>query len=128
VRLWRWRQNSLRRRSDVVEAWVIVVGWVFALVCGLLAGLMAADAVERDAERQREERRQVSAVPIEDAQDRMPQRAATDYRVWATEACRRRRVRAVWCWAVRLGLERRRIAQWAAEWERVDTRKGRKTG
>lgn len=72
VRLWRWRRNPLRRRSDVVEAWVIVVGWVFALVCGLLVGLVAADAVERDTEGQREERRQVSAVLVEDAQDRLP--------------------------------------------------------
>lgn len=31
-------------------------------------------------------------------------------------------------WAVRLGLERRGMAQWAAEWERFDTRKGWKTG
>jgi hypothetical protein len=168
-----------------VEARVIVVGWVFALVCGLLAGLMAAAVVERDAERQREERRQVSAVLIEDAQGRLPQRAATDYRVWATvrwtapdgtthtdEARVPPKTPAgstltVWAdksgvvtaepltagetrlhatsggvlaaagaggvvlgaaWAVRLGLERRRLAQWAAEWERFDTRKGWKTG
>jgi hypothetical protein len=31
-------------------------------------------------------------------------------------------------WVVRLGLERHRMAQWAAEWERIDTRKGWKTG
>jgi hypothetical protein len=32
---------------------------------------------------------------------------------------------SVWC--ARLGLERRRLAQWAAEWERIDTRRGWKT-
>ncbi|MGC5041164.1 Rv1733c family protein [Streptomyces sp. DT190] len=31
-------------------------------------------------------------------------------------------------WAVRLGPGRRRMAQWAAEWDRFDTRKGWKTG
>ncbi|GAB2881414.1 hypothetical protein GCM10027074_57070 [Streptomyces deserti] len=185
VRLWRWRRNPLRRRSDVVEAWVIVVGWVSALVCGLLAGLTAAAAVERDAERQRAERRQVSAVLVKDTEDRLPQRAATDYRVWATvrwttpdgtthtdearvpSGSRAGSTVTVWtdrngeitaepltqgetrphaisggvlaaagaggavlgaAWAVRLGLERHRMAQWAAEWERIDTRKGWKTG
>lgn len=39
VRLWRWRRNPLRLRSDLVEAWIMLVTWVFALVGGLLAGL-----------------------------------------------------------------------------------------
>ncbi|WP_341845978.1 Rv1733c family protein, partial [Streptomyces curacoi] len=185
VRLWRWRCNPLRRGSDVVEAWVVLLGWVFALVGGLLVGVMAADAVERDAERQRAERRQVPAVLVEDANDRLPERAATDYRVWATVrwaapdgSTHRDEARVpsktpagskitVWtdknsevtaeplsdgetrvhailggvltgagaggvvlcaAWAVRLGMDRRRLAQWAAEWELIDTRKGWKTG
>jgi hypothetical protein len=35
VRWWRWRRNALKRRIDVVEAWVVLVGWVFALLGGL---------------------------------------------------------------------------------------------
>lgn len=31
-------------------------------------------------------------------------------------------------WVVRLRLDQRRLAQWAAEWEQVDTRRGWKTG
>ncbi|OUC94699.1 Rv1733c family protein [Streptomyces swartbergensis] len=184
VRLWRWRRNPLRRRSDVIEAWVVLAGWVLALAGGLLVGLMAGDAVERDAEQQRAERRQVSAVLVKDAKG-PPARASADYRVWATvrwatpddsvhtdEARVPARTPAgstitVWtdqsgkvtaepltedearlhavsggvlaataaggavlgaAWAVRLGLERHRMAQWAAEWERIDTRNRWKTG
>lgn len=84
VRWWRWRRNPLRRLSDVIEAWVILVGWVLALVGGLFAGLAAADAIERSADRQRVERREVSAVLVEDAKGKVPARAAGDPRVWAT--------------------------------------------
>jgi hypothetical protein len=31
-------------------------------------------------------------------------------------------------WLTRLSLDRRRMAQWDAEWERIDTRRGWKTG
>ncbi|MGN5377661.1 hypothetical protein ACQ4WX_07880 [Streptomyces lasalocidi] len=37
VRLWRWRSNPLRRHSDVIEAWIILATWVFALLCGAVA-------------------------------------------------------------------------------------------
>ena len=185
VRCWRWRRNPLRRRSDVVEAWVILAGWLLALVGGLLGGLAAADAIERSADRQRAERRTVSAVLVEDAKGKVPARPAGDPRVWATvrwtapdgsirtgEA----RVSAtspagnrVTVWidksghltaepltdgqarshavaggvlvatgvggialaavsVARFHLSRRRMEQWAAEWERIDTWPGRKAG
>ncbi|MFF6781476.1 hypothetical protein [Streptomyces sp. NPDC012510] len=185
VRCWRWRRNPLRRRSDVVEAWVILAGWLLALVGGLLAGLAAADAIERSADRQRAERRTVSAVLVEDAKGKVPARTAGDPRVWATvrwtapdgsirtgEA----RVSAtspagnrVTVWidqsghltaepltdgqarshaaaggvlvatgvggialaavsVARFHLSQRRMEQWAVEWERIDTRWGRKSG
>ncbi|WP_059082510.1 Rv1733c family protein [Streptomyces scabiei] len=185
VRCWRWRRNPLRRLSDVIEAWIILAGWVMALVGGLYAGLAAADAIERSADRQRTERREVSAVLAEDAKGKVPARAAGDPRVWATvrwtapdgsTRTGEARVSAtspagdrVTVWidksghltappltdgqarshaaaggllvatgvggialaAVRVArfhLNQRRMEQWAVEWERVDTRWGRKTG
>ncbi|MEV0174714.1 hypothetical protein AB0I00_26785 [Streptomyces sp. NPDC050803] len=185
VRLWRWRRSPLRRRSDLVEAWVVLAGWAFALVGGLIAGLVAVGAVERAADQQRERSRQVSAVLMENAEDRSPARVAADYRVWAkvrwtepdgsthTDDARvppktkagsqvtvwtdgsgqvtaeplsggetqlhavSGGVLAALCtagtvlgtvWVLRLWLERRRLEQWAVEWERIDTRNGWKTG
>ncbi|AVH54846.1 MULTISPECIES: Rv1733c family protein [Streptomyces] len=185
VRLWRWRRNPLKRRSDVIEAWVVLAGWVIVLIGGLIAGLVAVAAVERSAERQRTERREVPAVLVEDAADRPPAGATTDHRVWAavrwTEADgstrtdearvppRTRAGSSVTVWtdqngritaapltegearlhavsggvlaaastgglvwgavrAARSGLERRRLAEWAAEWERIDTRWRWRTG
>ncbi|WP_112470205.1 Rv1733c family protein [Streptomyces triticisoli] len=185
VRWWRWRRNPLRRRSDIVEAWVLLASWVVALVGGLLAGLAAADAIKESAERQRAERREVSAVLVEDAEDRLPERAPSGYRVWATVrwtapegsthtdearvpsgtpaghtvtvwADRNGKIAAEpltdeetrWhaisggvltvsgasgavlavAWVARQGLERHRMARWAAEWERMNTQKGGKTG
>ncbi|MCT9075929.1 hypothetical protein [Streptomyces fulvoviolaceus] len=185
MRLWRWRSNPLRRRSDLVEAWIVLAGWVFALVGGLLVGLATADAVEAAAERQRAQVHEVSAVRVEDDKDRVPARATTDYRMWATvrwtepdgstytdearvpSGTRAGSTVTVWAdanghitaepltdgetrlhavaggvlaavgaggavlgagWVVRLRLEQRRLAQWAAEWERIDTRRGWRTG
>lgn len=185
VRWWRWRRNPLRRRSDVIEAWVILAGWVLALVGGLFAGLAAADAIERSADRQRVERRTVSAVLVEDAKGKVPAKAAGDPRVWATvrwtapdgsTRTGQARVPAtspagdrvpVWIdksghltaepltdgearshaaaggalvatgaggialaavSVTRMYLSQRRMEQWAVEWERIDTRWGRKAG
>ncbi|KUL31072.1 Rv1733c family protein [Streptomyces regalis] len=185
VRLWRWRRSPLRRRSDLVEAWVVLCGWVFALVGALFAGLAAADAVVHSAQEQQAESRKVTAVLVKDAEDVGPSRVTTDHLVWATvrwtaqdgstrtdEARVPPKAQAgskveVWTdrhgvivneplsegellmhsiaggvlagaatagivlgstWVVRLGLERRRLEQWAAEWERMDTPWGWKTG
>jgi hypothetical protein len=59
---WRWRRNPLRRRSDVVEAWIVLAAWVIALVGSVLAGLVAASAVDRNLAQQRVQRHPVSAV------------------------------------------------------------------
>ncbi|MEU2879366.1 hypothetical protein ABZ651_24505, partial [Streptomyces sp. NPDC007070] len=32
VRWWRWRRNPLRRTSDVVEAWLLLVAWTLAVL------------------------------------------------------------------------------------------------
>ncbi len=84
VRLWRWRRNPLRRRVDVIEGWVVLAAWVFAMVGGLLAGLLAANAVTQSLDRQREERRAVPAVLAEKAPESMPAPAVGDDLVWAT--------------------------------------------
>jgi len=185
VRLWRWRRNPLRRRVDVVEAWVVLAAWVFAVVGGLLAGLVAANTVAHGLDRQREERRQVPAVLAERAPDRVPTATVGDDRVWAkvrwkapdgTDRTGQAKVRpearagtptTVWidrhgalmtepvsqaeavlqstaagvlasmgaggavmlgAWGVRVRIDRLRMRQWAAEWERADLRWGGKTG
>ncbi|MFD7885809.1 Rv1733c family protein [Streptomyces bauhiniae] len=62
----RRRHNPLRRRSDVVEAWMVVV--VAVLLCvvaplaGTAAGLFAHDRARTHAEEQRAERQPVRAV------------------------------------------------------------------
>ncbi|WP_030927042.1 hypothetical protein [Streptomyces sp. NRRL S-646] len=62
VRFWRWRNNPLRRHSDVVEAWIVLATWIIALVGGLFAGI-AADAAMQDSLAAR--RAAVHAVPAE---------------------------------------------------------------
>lgn len=68
VRSWRWRRNPLRRRSDVVEAWTVLVVavllFVVAPLAGVAAGLRAHDEAGSLATRQRAERRQVRAQVI----------------------------------------------------------------
>ncbi|NUP19774.1 MAG: hypothetical protein HOZ81_27585 [Streptomyces sp.] len=185
VRLWRWRRSPLRRRSDLVEAWVVLAGWLFALVGALFAGLAAADAVTHSAKEQRAASHKVTAVLVKDAGDPGASRVTTDHLVWGTvrwtdpdgtthtdDARVPPKTHAgskvvVWAdrhgavvneplteteillhavaggilaagaaggvvlgctWVVRLGLERRRMDEWAAEWEQMDTPWGWKTG
>ncbi|KIE26807.1 membrane protein [Streptomyces sp. MUSC 125] len=77
MRGWRWRRNPLRRRSDVVEAWTVLVVTILLLVVaplvGVAAGLRAHDRAETLAVAQRAERHQVRAVVIGD----VPQRLST---------------------------------------------------
>ncbi|MFE0477321.1 hypothetical protein ACFW2V_37570 [Streptomyces sp. NPDC058947] len=86
VRLWRWRSNPLRRRSDRVEAWIVLAGWVLAVLCGAVAALAAATAVDGSLSAQRAQTRAVPAVLTERA-PRTPQ-VTTDGSggdtVWAT--------------------------------------------
>ncbi|MFB7993049.1 hypothetical protein ACFC4G_09480 [Streptomyces sp. NPDC056002] len=42
---WRWRRNSLRRHSDVVEAWLVLVIWLLVVAAGVLAGVLVVRAV-----------------------------------------------------------------------------------
>jgi len=71
VRLWRWRRNPLRRRSDVVEAWIVLATWIAALVGGLFAGQAAAAVTEDMLVARRAAAHAVPAVLTENA-DRPP--------------------------------------------------------
>ncbi|MEV0183275.1 hypothetical protein AB0I54_28875 [Streptomyces sp. NPDC050625] len=68
VRGWRWRDNPLRRRSDVVEAWIALTVAVLLLVgaplAGALVGLWAHDGARTVAAAQRAERHRVRAEVI----------------------------------------------------------------
>ncbi|MET9452473.1 Rv1733c family protein [Streptomyces cinerochromogenes] len=84
VRLWRWRRNPLRRHSDVVEAWIVLVGWVLALAVGVFAGMVAARSSDAAFTAREARLHPVSAVLTDDAA-RTPA-AGTGYddgRVWA---------------------------------------------
>lgn len=83
VRLWRWRRSPLRRRTDVVEAWLLLAVWVLAVAGGLVAGLVTADAGVRSFDRLRAERHEVSAVLTRDAKDSVSPVAVDDHHVWA---------------------------------------------
>ncbi|MFF8732395.1 hypothetical protein ACF073_38935 [Streptomyces sp. NPDC015171] len=70
VRGWRWRRNPLRRRSDVVEAWTVlmvtVLLFVVAPLVGVAAGLHAHDRARALAAAQRAARHEVRAVVLSD--------------------------------------------------------------
>ncbi|MGW2620811.1 Rv1733c family protein [Streptomyces sp. NPDC001500] len=65
-RLWRWRSNPLRRRDDIVEAWIVLAVWVVFAVGGAVAALVTAHAADEVFARQRTERRSVRAVLLND--------------------------------------------------------------
>ncbi|WP_371658419.1 hypothetical protein [Streptomyces sp. NBC_00280] len=71
------------RRSDVLEAWILLAVCALTLVGSLLAALVSERAVERDLDQQRVERQEVTAVLVEDANDDPASGAADADRVWA---------------------------------------------
>ncbi|KOG37098.1 Rv1733c family protein [Streptomyces resistomycificus] len=78
-RLWRWRSNPMRRREDIVEAWVVLAVWVVVAVGGTVAGLVTAHAADEVLSQQRAERRSVRAVLLTDVPHReVTVRAADD--------------------------------------------------
>ncbi|WP_155056074.1 Rv1733c family protein [Streptomyces blattellae] len=66
TRLWRWRSNPLRRRDDIVEAWIVLIVWAVVLVGGTLIGLVTAHAADEVFDRQREERHAARGVLVAD--------------------------------------------------------------
>ncbi|GGZ44280.1 Rv1733c family protein [Streptomyces bluensis] len=83
VWLWRWRRNPLRRRSDRIEAWVVLAAWAFTVLGGVITGLLATRAVEHNLDRQRVEWRPVVAQLTEDAPGAVASSAPGTARVWA---------------------------------------------
>jgi hypothetical protein len=76
VRWWRWRRNPLKRRLDVVEAWLILGAWLLATAGGLMAGLATGTMTADFLDRQRAERQPVRAVVLEEAKARVTTRDA----------------------------------------------------
>ncbi|MEU0433955.1 hypothetical protein ABZ153_20390 [Streptomyces sp. NPDC006290] len=74
VWLWRWRRNPLRRRSDVLEAWIMLAAWALTVLAGAVTGLASIRAVEHGLAQQRAEWHAVPAQLTEDA----PEASGTD--------------------------------------------------
>jgi hypothetical protein len=72
-RLWRWRNNPLRRHDDIVEAWIVLVVWAVIALGGALVGLVTAHAADEVFAGQRADRHSVRAVLLTD----VPSPAAT---------------------------------------------------
>ncbi|MFI6559445.1 hypothetical protein [Streptomyces sp. NPDC050534] len=61
---WRWRSNALRRRSDVLEAWIVLAAWAVAAVASVVAGIVGARAAQHTVDEDRTGRRPVTAVLV----------------------------------------------------------------
>ncbi|MFE8947047.1 hypothetical protein [Streptomyces sp. NPDC007856] len=85
VWLWRWRRNPLKRRADVVEAWVLLGAWLLTVMAGISSGLVAAESVEHGLARERAAWRPVVAHVVGRAPGRSPvhRHASAGERVWA---------------------------------------------
>jgi hypothetical protein len=185
VWLWRWRRNPLRRRSDRLEAWLLLATWVIATAGSLLAGVTVSGGVEQSLDQQQLERHAVTAVLAEDSAGKASAKAIDDDHVWATVRWRaidgsartgqtkvspstpkgtpvtvwtdgqgrltskplshaEARLQGIWAGTLaatgagaavvggaqvlRGRLDRRRMQEWADEWQRVDAGWGRTTG
>ncbi|MEV0183298.1 hypothetical protein AB0I54_28990 [Streptomyces sp. NPDC050625] len=82
---WRWRSNPLHRRSDTVEAWVVLATWILALLGAVCAGVAAAMVVDGNLSARRAQVHAVSAELTENSVDAAPAAGGyDDSRVWAT--------------------------------------------
>lgn len=81
---WRWRSNPLRRRSDTVEAWIVLAVWILALLGGVFAGAAAAGMVDGNLAERRAQAHAVSAVLTTASPNAAPAAGGyDDSRVWA---------------------------------------------
>ncbi|WP_432169773.1 Rv1733c family protein [Streptomyces sp. 1222.5] len=85
VWLWRWRRNPLKRRADVVEAWVVLGAWLLTLLLGVAAGLAAARSVEHGLARERAAWRPAVAHVVERVPGTSPAHGhvSSGERIWA---------------------------------------------
>lgn len=81
--LWRWRRNPLRRRSDALEAWVVLVAWTVTVIAGVLTGLAATHTIEQSLTRERAEWRPVVARLTEDVGKASTAAGSGGRQVWA---------------------------------------------
>ncbi|WBO67953.1 hypothetical protein O1G22_36620 [Streptomyces camelliae] len=77
VWLWRWRRNPLRRRADVIEAWLVLGTWLLTALAGVFAGLAAAGSVEDGLARERADWRPVVARVVEPVRAASPAQSHT---------------------------------------------------
>ncbi|MGW1983244.1 Rv1733c family protein [Streptomyces collinus] len=66
-RLWRWRSSPLRRREDVIEAWIVLTVWLVVVIVGGVAAYVTDRSAEHEFAEQRAHRHAVSAVLLNDA-------------------------------------------------------------
>ncbi|MFL5995931.1 MAG: hypothetical protein ACJ736_16780 [Streptomyces sp.] len=64
---WRWRNNPLRRRTDIAEAWIMPALWTLVVVGGTVAGLATAHATDETLAQLRTDRHSTYAVLLADA-------------------------------------------------------------
>jgi hypothetical protein len=67
--LWRWRNNPLRRRSYLVEGWVLIALGTVTPVAAVLVAMTVTGAVGQHLNRQRFDRHAATAVLTGDASD-----------------------------------------------------------
>ncbi|PWI17947.1 hypothetical protein DI272_30155 [Streptomyces sp. Act143] len=84
VWFWRWRRNPLRRRSDRLEAWIVVATWVIALAGALFAGRATEAGMQHSFAERRAQVHPVAAVLTQNA-PKTPTVTTSggDTRVWA---------------------------------------------
>lgn len=63
----RLRRNPLRRRSYLVEAWLLLLTWTLAIVAAVVTGVATAYAVQRNMDSRRAERHPFTAALTEKA-------------------------------------------------------------
>ncbi|OLZ71992.1 hypothetical protein AV521_08595 [Streptomyces sp. IMTB 2501] len=85
VWLWRWRRSPLKRRADVMEAWVVLGTWLLTVLAGVSAGLVAAHSVENGLAKERADWGPVVARVVGRAPGEAPLHGHTSAgdRVWA---------------------------------------------
>lgn len=81
---WRWRNNPLRRRDDVAEAWIILALWAVVAVGGTAVGLVTAHATNETLAQLRADRRSTHAVLLTDTPKHMSVAQSSEDKASAT--------------------------------------------
>nr|WSZ20208.1 hypothetical protein OH837_46375 [Streptomyces canus] len=81
---WRWRNNPLRRRDDIAEAWIILALWAVVAMGGTAVGLVTAHATDETLAQLRTDRRSTHAVLLTDTPKHMSAAQSSDAKASAT--------------------------------------------